>query len=315
MIEYYFDGGGPLGDDLILLSLILSANHPAKLKIVNPNYSTIDENQLFQEGRNRAWKQWKSIFQISDEQLIIECTQGTPEYTNYLRGFKLFSRYLQPENVTVFNNKYPVGRPNKPCIAICMTNGGQIKNQNLFNKINNSTDYPYNKYHSLDTYQHIFKLVTLAGYDAIVVDSQNISLEEKIYILNNLCDAAIVYEGGIAHLCHVLKIPVIILPDNTINHNPQVTHLDKKTYFLESVQELVDWSPNNLISKIKDLHNDQGNNKMFNTTINIDWGNYQILKNGIPDLIGEYGGLDNRSWFKWDFTKKYLGSNLTIGGY
>jgi hypothetical protein len=96
--------------------------------------------------------------------------------------------------------------------------------------------------------------------------------------MNELCECIIGYEGGVCHLAHVLKIPTIILPWHSwscdhdkqslrslkeLHSIPHTLHLDRKTYFLESPNELLSWLPGELRYKISQLHNNQGNNMFF----------------------------------------------------
>lgn len=95
-------------------------------------------------------------------------------------------------------------------------------------------------------------------------------------MMNELCDCVIGYEGGIAHLAHVLKIPTVILPWRTwcndndksnppgdLNSIPHKLHVDRQTYFLQSVNEILAWSPQELKNTVSRLYNNQGNNIYF----------------------------------------------------
>ena len=40
-------------------------------------------------------------------------------------------------------------------------------------------------------------------------------------------------------------------------------HIDRRTYFLNSQDEIINWTPDQLKQKINNLHNKQGNNVLF----------------------------------------------------
>jgi hypothetical protein len=125
------------------------------------------------------------------------------------------------------------------------------------------------------------------NYDVIYVNSKEINLEQKTYLLNELCDAVICAEGGVAHLSHLLKIPCFILPwhhwiDGSVQspyliyatHN---FHIDPCTWFLNSVEELLSWTGSQFNNKIDALYHGQGNNAYLAGTLKIDYQNLCTL--------------------------------------
>lgn len=130
----------------------------------------------------------------------------------------------------------------------------------------NKKEFPYNKIYTIDQYSKIFKFIKQAGYDVMTIDSRELSLSKKISMLSK-CTAAIGYEGGIAHLCHTIGLPYIMLPwkhRNTVKFNQmELLHLDKKTYFLKSYKELLTYDPKHLLEIVNTLHHNCGNNSLL----------------------------------------------------
>ena len=126
----------------------------------------------------------------------------------------------------------------------------------------------------MEQYQHLFRSLKRSGYDVITFDNAHTTIEQKLFMLNEFCDCVITYEGGLALMAHVLKIPSIILP---WHHSPEGTelkgdwcslyyqsiHLSKNTWFVESVSELLSWSPEKLKEVIDLCHDGKGNNLFF----------------------------------------------------
>jgi len=136
--------------------------------------------------------------------------------------------------------------------------------------------HPYHRYHSLDDWQKVKRLVSLAGYDIISFDSNATTIEQKIFLLTQFCDGVIAYEGGMAHLCHSLSIPVILTPWQFYSDgSPYVSnfdkdedlcrlHKDKRTWFLNHIDQLSSMTPSQLQDLILSLKHNGGNNLMRN---------------------------------------------------
>jgi hypothetical protein len=180
---------------------------------------------------------------------------------------KFYSPYLPVDSITVNGQQRPVGKRNKPCIGLATWN---------LSFEWSSDNFPYNRLYPKETWANIFQLCLHAGYDIITLNSPDIDFENKAGLVNDLCDCIIGYEGGVAHLGHVLKVPTIILPWRTwcndqdranppgdLKSIPHTLHIDKQTYFLDSADELLAWTPIELKNKIQQLYNNQGNNMFF----------------------------------------------------
>ena len=174
---------------------------------------------------------------------------------------KFFSPYPCPEELNLFGRKIATNKKDKkPCVCLCIYRDSLqgYSEKNLNDTVLDRRHYP------IDTNIQITKFIIQSGYDVISLNDYNISLEYKISILNELCDAVICYEGGMAHVAHLLKIPTMILPwrdtKKTVTEYIHGLHLDKKTWFIESLDQLTSMTPGEFKYKIHTLHNDQGNN-------------------------------------------------------
>ena len=212
----------------------------------------------------------KSILGIPDDQISItpiplQNKQDNIPMLELSDCSKFLSPYIQPNTVNVFGKSVPIGRKKKPCIGLCIHRSSIAGYDNLLTDI-----FPDNRQYPMDVNFEIIKLILKSEYDVITINSHDISLEHKVSMMNELCEAVISYEGGIAHLAHVLQIPTIILPWRLGKHGrppnrseklfTHSVHMDRKTWFLESVDELLNWSPDQLRFKIRELHNNLSNN-------------------------------------------------------
>lgn len=209
----------------------------------------------------------KRIFQIPDSVLTIEIgDNGHPDLET--DELCTFAPYISPDTISLFGSTFSTQRKKKPCVALSMHHGNGL-GENLWPKI-----MPFNKYATADEYSQIFNQLTQFGYDVVVINSKDINIEQKIYLLNELCEFVIGYEGGLHHLAHCLKVPSIILPwkYNDIGEKPVYPgiyfethrfHPDKKTYFLNTVEDFLKLDQGQLNQIIEDLYNDRGNNILF----------------------------------------------------
>jgi hypothetical protein len=305
MIQLYYQGGHTMGDTLIAMSLYNSLKEPVNI-ISRPN---------------NWYKRWKEIFDIGDQitlDEVWECEHWVnPPHPRFMEGFKVFSPYLEVDHIKMYGQNFKVGKRGKKCVAILVNNGDHIKDQEFFNRIEKSviskdgTDYPFNKYYDKKTFDFLIDLVHAAGYDIMMVDSKDVSLEQKTFLLNEFCDFVIGYEGGMCHLAHILKIPAIIFPwlngamdPLWYDHSPvENIHLDKKTYFLKDREEIFEWTPQYLIDMVERLYNDGGNNRWFNDPI----------FPSIEPYLAEVSGGDN-FYAQVEWAKQNI-NNPTLGGF
>lgn len=249
-----------LGVIITQLSFYLSCG-PAEVVVSNQN------NILFDIKR---------IWQIPDDQLKITIGDGVDAIAN-IESDELctYAPYLSRETISLYGKEFQVGKKNKPCVALCMHHGGGL-GEDLEIK-----SMPYNKYATLPEYQEIWQKLYRLGYDVIVINRRDISVEQKIYLLNELCEFVIGYEGGIQHLAHCLKIPCIVLPWQYndaggepaypgMYYEPHRFHADRKTYFLNKIDDFLQMTNAQIDRLILDLHANRGNNILFTPGVTLN---------------------------------------------
>ena len=264
IIEYHMRPAG-LGIILIELCVLLASNKKIHAVVPSQNHMIYD---------------FKRIFNISDDQLTIIYQENSVNDPASNDLMKTFSPYFIPDTVTLFGRNRTVGRKNKPCIGLAMHHGSGL-GEALEVKV-----FPFSKYSTYNTYSGIIKLITDLGYDVITFNSVEVDVEHKVFLLNELCECLIGYEGGTAHLAHMLKVPTIILPwsywydgethwqDGSIWDENRIEahkyHIDRKTYFLKSQEEILSWDSLQLKTMIESLHNNGGNNILFSDQVTVD---------------------------------------------
>jgi len=250
------------------------------------------------------------IFNIPKDKFSVTLDPGIVKPHFHCDNIKRFSPYLDVTSVNLFNNNFAIQKPNKPCIALAMHHGSGLMD---FNEPG-SRVLPFNRYATLDIYDKIYQLIIAAGYDVIVINRTDINLEQKTYMLNELCEAVICYEGGLAHLAHVLKVPTIILPwryteqgdadspnyQDLVKYSSHIYQQDRKTWFLDTQEEITNWSTGQLKDTINKLHNDQGNSIYFDADMVIDYDSLKIYHKTVKFDFNF--GLS--TWEK-EFIKKY----------
>lgn len=226
-----------MGTELILLSVLLDVG--------------VTELYVSHKSVYHNFVIYKQIFNIHDEKLTVFLTENNTGLSPN-DFFKMYSPY------------YTVSRPtrSRPFIGIaCYTDASQI-----FNNSNNSTEFPFYKTYPIEENLKIIEFIKTAGYDVITIDSRNTDKISKAHLIKDLCECVIGYEGGIAHLCHMLEVPYFMLPWRSRQNNipsEQLLHLDKKTYFLNNINELLSWSKEYFNQQITKLNDNQGNNKFL----------------------------------------------------
>jgi len=273
IIEYHLRPDG-LGIVIIELCVLLATNKKIHAFVPTQNHMLYD---------------FKRVFNISDDRLTIIYEENSVNDPASNDRMKTFVPYFTADTVRLFGEDYPVGRRNKPCIGLAMHHAGGTLGGNDFDPLGEKRalkDFPFNKFATYDTYSKIIKLITDSGYDVITFNSPKINVEYKSFLLNNLCNCIIGYEGGAIQLAHTLKVPAIVLPwnawfdgethwkDGTPWDSERVEahkyHIDRKTYFLKSQEEILSWDNFQLKTMIDTLYNNKGNNILFSEQLTID---------------------------------------------
>lgn len=175
---------------------------------------------------------------------------------------KAFSPYPVVNTINLFDQTHVIKNNKKPCIGLaCYNDSDEVFDNSNFKK--GSYLYPKNRWYPVEYWTEVFQYAKKMGYDVITFDSRKVDVQTKIFMLNELCDVVIGYEGGLAHLAHLLKVPVIMLPWHTDSFICDFLHLDSRTYFLNSAEELLTWTPTHFHNILNDLKNDNGNNKIL----------------------------------------------------
>lgn len=256
-----------LGSTLIQMSFLMASNAPIEIFVSD------DKNLAFDVKR---------IWQIPDEKLIVTLGED-PAALSWIPSDELctYAPYLFNETIELYGQRFKIGKRNKPCVGLSMHHGSGL-GEDLEIKF-----MPYNKYSTMDEYQQIFQRLCQMKYDVIVINRPDITIEQKTFLINELCEFVIGYEGGLQHLAHCLKVPCIVLPwkYNDMGGDPVVPgiyyethryHPDRKTYFLNAVGDFLSLSQEQIRQLIEDLHNDRGNNILFSPDVTFDPGTLKI---------------------------------------
>ena len=252
-----------LGTNITFLSMLVHSGMPVHITTKYHEYRWL---MLMKEAFNLT-----NITVTEKETLTNDQCTGIGDLS------KLFSPYFTADTINLNGNVFPVNGRKKPCIGFaCYGDTNNVFDREDFEK--GDKGWPRNRWYHIEDWAKIFQYVKMAGYDIITFDSKTIDTGTKMYLLNELCDAVVGYEGGVAHLSHLLKVPVLMLPW----HHPtsvipgldileeekdwaHFIHLDPRTYFLKSVDELLGWSHNTFKDVINNLKDGGGNNKLLNS--------------------------------------------------
>lgn len=144
-------------------------------------------------------------------------------------------------------------------------------NENRFN-------IPQRKYRSLEFYSKVFELCRRCGYDVITLDAHE-KLDQKIDFLMKNCEAVIGYEGGVAHLCHMLKIPFLMFDHQYPNTNPygqfqiEVMHQSRTMHLIRNDEKFLQMDSGDFALLIRDLKLGKTNNRIVNGEVKMSFIN------------------------------------------
>jgi hypothetical protein len=296
-LEYDISGLA-VGTSIIILSMLLDSKKSIVLNAPS-NYTVI--------------RDLKRIFNIPDSQLRIETKENLDDdiWPKCADRSKFFSPYLTADTVNLFGQQHTVGKKNKPCIGLATWDLQYEFAHEAF---------PYNRLYPKEYWAEVFKLVQSTGYDIVTFNILDVSLEQKIWMMNELCDCVIGYDGGMGHVAHCLKVPNIILPwhrnmDGTpgsddMFYSPHRYQLDPKTYFLKSGDELLSYDPYRLRSLIESLHENRGNNLYCQHCVQVDPATLQLKS----DILIHHDLDSGITKFERDFILNHI-QNPRIGGF
>ncbi len=157
-----------VGMSISFLSMLLNSDRSFHIQVDSPNHSLIP---------------LKKIFNIDDNKISISVTDDMSDniFWELSDVGKLTSPYLSPKFVNVKGQQLSVGgKTNKPCIALaCYQDYQHLQHYDA-----SDPNWPNNRYWSIEEYAKIFELIKQAGYEVITLDNHAISLEDKVYWLN-----------------------------------------------------------------------------------------------------------------------------------
>jgi hypothetical protein len=280
-----------LGDYLCTISLL--ANTPTPITLYADN----------REDQYNRISQLLRILNVPEDQLKIEFSQDHRGDFSGAWHLKTYCDYFYPEFVTLKGKQLKVKDPSrkKSYIGVCCYSGldayldanyDHIRGSSM-NEGNNGTRIPQCKYRSIDYYTKIMQFAKTIGYDVITLDDPN-NIESKMEFILENCAAVIGYEGGIAHMCHMLQIPYLMLDWRVPNHDAQygefqceVTHQSKTVYHLRSDDDLFRFTRKDFLEFIDKLTNlGTTNNRIVNG---------QVRMIPIKDATGKIDFVDRTS--------------------
>lgn len=168
----------------------------------------------------------------------------------------------------------------KNYIGLCLYNGvdGWVDNNYDFyrndefgvpnNEGNNRSQFPQIKFRPLGFYSKVFELCRRAGFDVITFDAHD-DLEFKLEMLTKKCRAVIGYEGGTAHLCHMLRVPYIMF-DHQYPYTegygvftPEVIHQSSTLHIVRDDEEFLKLNKKQVHNLIDNLKKGMTNNRLL----------------------------------------------------
>jgi hypothetical protein len=237
-----------LGDNLCLISAM--ANLPPKVKLfVSNEHNTFDK-----------LTQYTRIFRIPKSQLEIYQTDKNGTFDNTGWPVKSFTDYYKSPVVNVNGNVLSINKgQNKQFIAVVTAFQKDTSGRN---------EWPWCRNRPIEYWEKIFSWIRSIGYEVITLDEIYTNLETKIEILAKYCCAVISYEGGIAHLAHMMDIPCLLVD---WKHPSPSTHLDvfhsdfvhrtNSVYILRNDDEIFTWDRTKFDVVTNSLREGKGNNR------------------------------------------------------
>lgn len=254
-----------LGDNLCFLSAV--ANLPIQVNVyVSNHHNTFNR---FIELCN--------IFQVPKSSVQFferEEQQGDCHNTGW--PIKLLTDYYKPQHVQVGNQLLETNSAKeKRCVALAGFYESPTGPENHHAYTQNQ--WPWCKHRPIEYYAKIFTWLKNMHYDVITVD-RFWSLEHKIETLVKNCCAIISYEGGMAHLAHMLQIPCFLIdwkhpsPSTRLGtFHCDFVHMTNSVHILRDDNELFNWSFDQFNHRIKELSMGLTNNRFISKEYSINF--------------------------------------------
>lgn len=272
-----------MGTQLCALSVFLAAG--------------VTEIEVAEMTIYNALSEHKKIFNLDNLTISLIVNEQLTNAIFPRDSFKLFFPYYK---------KPKINRTLKPYIGLAWADNAE----RVFDKHDKDFTYPKCKLYSLQDNLDIIKLIKCAGYDVVTLDSKDATIADKSWLIENLCECVIGYEGGIAHLSHMLNVPYIMLPWRKDGGLEQLLHLDNSTYFLNSVYELLNWiddDKHKLNDTINALNAGHGNNKFLRGERSVIIDENMGLTDGKGQLIPIWFNNSEKKFFKNNICTLKLG--------
>jgi len=242
-----------LGDNLCLLSSL--ANMPPPIDLyVNNVHNTFDR-----------LSHYKRIFRIPDSQLQILFSEDNGDLNNVGWPVKLFSEYYRPQFVSVNGQTIQTRIRRNETRKFIAIAGSTIPDNTGLNQ------WPSCRSRPQEYWNRVYGWIKSIGYEAVSVDCPFTDLESKVEILSKHCCAIVSYEGGMAHLSHMLKLPCFIvdwkLPSTSTTLNEfhcEFVHRTDSVYILRNDEELFSWNKDQFRQELEKLQSGVTNNRLVN---------------------------------------------------
>jgi len=240
-----------LGDNLCLLSFLTLL--PPKVSVWTSN-----ENQTYDKLR-----EYIKILRIPQEKLELKKIEHNGELDNTGWPLKVLTDYYKTHSVILKGSPVQINKHiNKKYIAVVTAFEEDTSGKN---------EWPWCRNRPLDYWAKIFAWIKSIGYEVVTLDDPYYSLENKIEILAKDCQAMITYEGGMAHLAHVLDIPCFMVdwkhpsPSTHLNvFHSDFVHRTNSVHILRKDEEIFSWNRLAFDIIVEQLKQGKGNNRFLN---------------------------------------------------
>jgi hypothetical protein len=306
-----------MGDLLCFISLICSSPDPVEILVSN------------EHGTYDTLCNMKRVLNIPDHRFTLSLSVERGQFPNYGWPLKLFSPYYRPELVNIFGKDIPVkgAKPSKGYIGlVCYNGSGQYMN-NDYHMVQWNHDrtmitgkevvWPQVRYRPVSYYTRLFEYFKTHDYDVITLDSNTTLFDEKVELMVKYCRAIVGFEGGIAHLSHMLGIPYFMLDwrlpsPSTANGDLhcELVHMSPHLYMLRDDEEIFSWDKAELSHRIYQTELGMGNNRFitgerqFKFDANSILGNIRVTDDKGNEILDMGKLFDNNAMHQ--FLRKYF---------
>jgi hypothetical protein len=237
-----------LGDNLCLISAL--ATLPKKV-ILHTNNDHDTFNRLSNYVR---------MLRVPKDKLEIRPCSVTGTFDNTGWPLKVFTDYYKTDIVHVNNQLIKIDKSvNKKYIALVTAFENDPTGRN---------EWPWSRNRPIEYWAKIFAWIRSIGYEVITFDDPYIDLEKKLEIMAKDCQAIITYEGGMAHLAHMIDMPCFIVdwkhqsPSTNLNvFHVDFVHRSNSVYILRNDIEILNWDRLAFDLTVTKLKEGKGNNR------------------------------------------------------